>query len=232
MALKPIYLGIARPDPKSGSGGSMSAVKIPKALKKKIFARDDHTCAYCGFVSQKFQDIHQLDSNLSNISEDNLLTACTFCHQCFNIQNVQDMRSGMLIWCPEITQAQLNHMARAIYVARISQGGIAEVARKTLDILMARKDEARRRMTTDDPQILSMILSDYLPYRHYQNRHKKLEGLRLFPLDRRIKNEAGLEFNQFPQILAYWRSKAGPFGGKTPQTWVSVYHDIMYKKSA
>ena len=35
-------------------------------------------------------------------------------------------------------------------------------------------------------------------------------GLRLFPLDRRIIQDLDLEFNQFPQILAYWRSKNGP----------------------
>lgn len=232
MALRPIQLGIARPDPKKQSGNSTSEQTISKDLKKKIFARDNHTCAYCGFVSQKFQDIHHLDSDLNNIAEDNLITACTFCHQCFNLQDVQEMRSGVLIWCPEIPQADLNHIARAIYVARISQGGIAEVARKALDILMARKDDAKKRITTDDPFILSMILSDYLPYKHYHHRHQRLDGLRLFPLDRRIKNESGLEFNQFPQILAYWRSKAGPFGGKTPQTWVNIYQEIAHKNAA
>ena len=137
------------------------------------------------------------------------------------------MRSGALIWLPEIPQHQLHNIARAIYVARISQGPVAEAARKVLDMIMDRRKEAKRRVQTDDPHILSTVLSDYLSYKHYHQRTKKLEGLRLFPLDRRIKNEAGLEFNQFPQILAYWRSKDGPFGGQSPPQWISIYQKAV-----
>lgn len=124
------------------------------------------------------------------------------------------MRSGILIWLPEIAQTDLNHIARALYVARISQGPMADAARRTLDVLMGRREEVRRRLETDDPFILSMVLRDYISSTAYEARHKKLEGIRLFPLDRRIIKEADLEFNQFPQILAYWRSKDGPFGDR------------------
>ena len=139
------------------------------------------------------------------------------------------MRSGVLLWLPEIEQHQLHHIARAIYVARISQGPVAEAARTSLDTLMERREEAKRRISTDDPYILATILSDYLGPQHYQMREKKLNGIRLFPLDRRIIKESDLEFNQFPQILAYWRSKDGPFGGKAPQQWISIYQEIAKK---
>ena len=137
------------------------------------------------------------------------------------------MRSGVLVWMPEIEQVDLHHIARAIYVARISQGPIAEAARKSLDLIMARREDVKKRIHTDDPYILSMVLKDYLSPGHYKMRDKKLDGVRLFPLDRRIIKESELEFNQFPQILAYWRSKDGPFGGKTPPKWVSIYKEIM-----
>lgn len=137
------------------------------------------------------------------------------------------MRSGVLLWLPEIEQRHLNNIARAIYIGRIAQGPIAEAARKMLDMLMARRDEAKVRISTNDPHVLATVLGDYLNYKQYHFGRKKLEGIRLFPLDRRIKNEAGLEFNQFPQILAYWRSKSGPFGGKAPPQWVSVYQNAV-----
>ena len=137
------------------------------------------------------------------------------------------MRSGVLLWLPEIEQVDLHHMARAIYIARISQGPIAEVARKTLDLLMERREEVKKRISTDDPYILSTVLSDYLGYKHYEQRGEKIDGVRLFPLDRRIIKETTMEFNQFPQILAYWRAKGGPFGGKTQQKWISIYQDLM-----
>ena len=237
MDFHPIELGIGRALSKKApakaikkAGGSAIAAlkdgKVPAEIKQKIFERDDFTCQCCGFKSKKYQEILPKDYNLNNLSEDNLLTTCIFCHQCFYLENVSEMRSGVLVWMPEIPQVRLHHIARAIYVARISQGPIAEAARKSLDVIMSRREEVKRRIHTDDPYILSTVLKDYLSPGHYKQREKKLDGVRLFPLDRRIIKESDLEFNQFPQILAYWRSKDGPFGGKTPPQWISIYQKI------
>lgn len=240
MKRLPLSIGIARPVGKAktiksgaarGSSISASGVpKVPEDVKKKVFERDNHTCRCCGFVAKKYQEILFVNSNTQDFRPQNMVTTCIFCHQCFNLEYVSDMRSGVLIWLPEITQDRLHHIARALYVARISQGDMADAARKALDTLMGRREEVKKRLGTDDPYILSMILKDYLSDKHYYYRQKKLEGIRLFPLDRRIIKEADLEFNQFPQILAYWRSKDGPFGGKTPPQWVSIYKDIRMKK--
>ena len=197
------------------------------SLKKKIFERDNFTCQCCGFKAQKYQEIHFINHDHTDLNENNLATTCIFCHQCFNLESVNDMRSGVLLWLPEIQQTDLHHMARAIYVARISQGSIAETARKSLDILMMRREEVKKRISTDDPYILATIMQDYLGLKHYEMRKQKLDGVKLFPLDRRIIKEANLEFNQFPQILAYWRAKDGPFSGKTPPQWISIYQNIL-----
>lgn len=236
MSLMPISLGVSRTVGKAtkkqggaGKSGSASSVKggIPKELKQEIHKRDDHTCQCCGFHSKKYQDILFANGNTSDLSKENLKTVCIFCHQCFNLDTVSTMRSGVLLWLPEISQADLHHIARAIYVARISQGPIAEAARSSLDALMQRRVVVRERIGTDDPYILSTVLQDYLNNAHYNQRDKKLDGVRLFPLDRRIIKESDLEFNQFPQILAYWRSKDGPFGGKQPQKWFDIFHELQ-----
>lgn len=241
MSFLPLTLGIARAPAPRGSGkntnkntggtgntGSAFSVpkKIPVELKNRVFERDGFACRYCGFHSKKYQEIHYLNHDKADHSFGNLVTACIFCQQCFNLDDVSAMKSGMLVWLPEIEQAQLHHMARAIYVARISQGPMADAARKALDALMARREEAKNRISTDNPYILSLVLKDYLSPAQYEARERKLKGVRLLPLDRRIIKEAELEFNQFPQILAYWRSKDGPFGGKTPQQWISIYKEI------
>ena len=237
MAYLPITLGIARPtgSPQTVSGPRASAGPILSILtpevRKSVLERDDHTCQCCGFRASKYQDIHFIDQNRQNLRMDNLATLCIFCHQCFNIDLASKMRSAVLIWLPEIDQASLHHMARAIYVARISQGPMAEAARVALDTLMARREEARRRIETDDPYVLATVMRDYLTTRHYAERGTKLEGIRLLPLDRRLIREADLEFNQFPQILAYWRSKDGPFGGRTPTLWLDLYKDALRQAS-
>jgi len=202
------------------------ASALPAELRQKILDRDENTCQYCSFKSGKYQEITIIDGNPSNQKLDNLQTSCIFCHQCHDLEKVAQMRSGVLVWLPEVEQHDLHHIARAIYVARISQGGMAETAKSALDKIMKRREEAKARLFTDDPHILSVVMKDFLGPKQYHARAEKLEGVRLFPLDRRIIKEGDLEFNQFPQILAYWRSKNGPFGGKAPTQWKNFYAKI------
>lgn len=215
----PISIGLSR--------GRKKEKSLSKERKQQILDRDDNTCQCCGFKSKKYQEILFKNGDYDDMSDDNLVTTCIFCNQCFNLDQVNVMRSGVLLWLPEIAQADLHHIARAIYVARISQGPVADAARKSLDFLMQRREVLRERIGTDDPYILSTVLKDYLTKSHYEKRGDKIDGIRLFPLDRRIIKEADLEFNQFPQILAFWRSKDGPFGGKTPQKWFDIYHAVQ-----
>jgi len=227
-----ITLGIVRAGSAQSISQSIAGGKRPELradIKTRVLERDNHTCKFCGFHAQKYQDVIAVKGAISNKGDahpDQLATACIFCAQCFDLEHVSDMRSGVLVWLPEIDQAALHHMARAIYVARISQGAVANAARQSLDVLMQRREEVRNRLGTDDPYILSQVLKDYLTDRHYQMRNSKLDGVRLFPLDRRIIKEADLEFNQFPQILAYWRSKDGPFAGRLPAQWPALLGEI------
>ena len=229
---KKLLLGIARKrgDTQKASGADSLSALTPSAkiaeLKTKIFTRDENKCVFCGFEAKKYQDIHVLNGDSSDHRLDNLVTACQFCNQCFDLEKVVEMRSGLLIWMPEMSQAQLHHVARAIYVARISQGSVAEAAKAALEAIMARREDAKARVGTDDPFVLATVMRDYLGPKSYGDRGPKLEGLRLFPRDRRNIKEGDLEFNQFPQILAYWRSKDGPFGGRIPGQWPALLNEV------
>lgn len=221
MKLLPITLGIVR-----SSGNAQIAEKTAlqmQDLRPKILERDDHTCRFCGFRSMKYQEVQTLNGNPDDLHTDNLATSCIYCNQCFDLEKASQMNSGVLVWLPEVEQAELNHIARAIYVARISQGTMADAARAALEAIMARREDAKARMATDDPFFLATVLRDFLGPKHYAQRMDKLNGVRLFPLDRRNISEGELKFNQFPQILAYWRSKDGPFAGIQPSTWKTLY---------
>lgn len=228
MKTIPITLGIARKGNASLFQGMPPDAQLE--MKNKIFERDDHTCQCCGFKSKKYQEVLALDEAAGS-KADNLATTCIFCHQCFHMDKVAEMRSGVLIWLPEIEQADLHNIARALYVARISQGPMSETARAILDTLMTRRDDVRARLGTDDPYVLAQVFRDYIGRRHYAERKKKMDGVRLFPLDRRLIKEEDLEFNQFPQILAFWRSKDGPFGGKVPNGWIDFFKETARKSA-
>lgn len=208
---------------------SQDPLNVDDAFRSKVFERDQNSCQYCGFIAEKYQQIHFTGNDASKQSVDDYVTACVFCHQCFYLDRISVMQSGTVIWLPEIGQAALNHICRAIYIARITQGAMADAAREILDVLMSRKEESSHRLGTDDPRILASVLQDFLESKEYKVRSSKLKGFRVLPLDRRIIREGELEYNQFPQVLAYWRSKNGPFGPVPPRSWTKLFFDTKEK---
>jgi intracellular multiplication protein IcmJ len=229
----PIILGIARsPGNSSFNSGTGASRGLVADVRQAILDRDNSTCRCCGFRATRYQDVLHVDRNVDNNAASNLVTVCQFCAQCFDLEQVVAMKSGFLIWLPEIDQPTLNHIARALYIARVSQGPMADAARRILDIIMVRREDAKRRLNTDDPFVLASVMRDFLTPKAYGERGDKLNGIRLFPLDRRMVKEGDLEFNQFPQILAYWRSKDGPFGGRLPAQWLETFKDMMRAKAA
>jgi intracellular multiplication protein IcmJ len=96
---------------------------------------------------------------------------------------------------------------------------------------MSPRKTAKMLFRSDDPADLASFL------------HKKKEGkvaessatlikqgLRIMPLNRRIISEADLEFNQFPQILAFWRSKHGPLYGDRAATMFKEFFKTLPKE--
>jgi hypothetical protein len=47
-------------------------------------------------------------------------------------------------------------------VARVTQGPMADAAKAALDTLMSRKDEAKKRLGSDDPSLLARVMSDFM----------------------------------------------------------------------
>lgn len=211
---------------------SIDPHRVTEELKTQVLTRDDYTCRYCGFKSQKYQEINFVGEEKGGkpvTGPDAYVTACTFCYQCFHIDKIERMQSGTVVWLPEIGQAMLSHICRALYVARISQGPMADAARDTMDALQARKAEAHSRLGIDSPRILATVLQDFLEAGEYRQRMSRLKGFRILPLDRRVIKEGDLEFNQFPQVLAFWRSKDGPFGGRPPKKWPALFYEVREK---
>lgn len=209
-----------------------NAEDVPEDFEKEIFERDDHTCQYCGFKSDKYQKLLFTGENAEKVAKTDFNTACTYCYQCFHIDKIPQMQSGTIIWLPEISQAELNNITRAIYIARITQGPMADAARDALEILMRRKEEAVNKLGTDDPRILATIFQDFMEGKEYAFRNKRIDGFRIMPLDRRLVREGELEFNQFPQMLAYWRSSNGPYGPTPPRSWPEMFYNIKERMSA
>lgn len=198
-----------------------SDVGTSRDALEKTLRRDDYACRFCGFRSKKYQRvvpwIHERDSLP-------LVTACSFCEQCLSLERAGMMGTGVLIWLPEIGQAELNHIARAIYVARAgADEPMAAAATQAFDLLMGRRAEAKKRLGSDDPLLLATILRENLTADEALQASVKLEGLRLMPLDKHLVRGDKGDVNQFPEIVKYWCSAGGPYASLPVGEWAEMF---------
>lgn len=227
MSLLPISLGVRR-SPDAGEAAQASRLFSKEQIEKTLW-RDGFSCRCCGFTSKKFQRAIPLETPGSSRASDSLITVCTFCEMCFSLDRAGLAGAGTLIWLPEIAQADLNHIARALYVAVASKEKIADPAAATLEILKARRGEAKKRLGTDDPLILATALEENLDEKAYAARAAKLDGIRLLPADRYLMKLRGGDTNIFPQMIAYWTSSEGPFGSQPASEWEKMFEDVQAK---
>lgn len=203
--------------------------RVCRGVRERVHERDQHVCRFCGLQSRKYQQVVVAGGNWRDL--DAIVTACIFCQQVSMLDAAHAMRSGVLVTLPEYSQVELNRVAVELYAARITTRA-APLARACLDYVLASRPRTRDTVGTDDPARLAVVLRSCKTSSEREKIKATLAGVRLFPLDRRIVREAELEFNQFPQILAFWRSRSGPLAGcSTSGVWPRLerfcsYHGI------
>jgi intracellular multiplication protein IcmJ len=93
------------------------------SLEKQVLARDQRTCRYCGFSSEKYQQVVNINNDYSpgQSTINNMATACVFCAQCLFLDGIghDNNWGGTLIYLPEISQADLNHFCRVLFASML-----------------------------------------------------------------------------------------------------------------
>ncbi len=226
LNLLPISLGVRKmPD----AGAAVSSGRLPsKEQIEKTLWRDGHACRCCGFESKKFQRVVSLRGGAS-FDDASLISVCSFCELCFTLDRAGLMGGGTLIWLPEMAQADLNHLVRAIYVAKASENELSAPASQALELLLSRRVDAKKRLGTDDPLILATALQEQVDETAYADRAAKLDGIRLLPADRYLIRKGGADINIFPQMISYWTSSEGPFAIWPVAEWGSMFAEIEDK---
>jgi len=81
MGFRKLFPSFADPDKwrNENQGKKLDRAKW-QALRRKILLRDDYTCQYCGYRSEKYQIVHHLDGDPENNEESNLATICQMCN--------------------------------------------------------------------------------------------------------------------------------------------------------
>jgi len=80
-------IGTSNPNYVDGNGSSRHPVEFNKRLKRKIRERDGYFCQLCGTREEDYGknlDVHHIDYDKTNNSEDNLIALCNSCHSTTN----------------------------------------------------------------------------------------------------------------------------------------------------
>jgi intracellular multiplication protein IcmJ len=220
----PINLGIRRVSDTETGAGQKAPKPLDKSKTEKILKRDDYTCRFCGFRSPKFQRVMFY---AANDAADPYVTTCTFCEQVNMLERAGMAGSGVLIWLPEIGQAELNHISRAIYMARhAAEETLTAAAQRALDSLLARRNDAKKRLGSDDPIVLVTVLQENLSDADYKAAGAKLTGIRLLPFDKYVMRGPKGDMDQFPHMLKYWASAEGPYAQIPTEKWLDLFKEV------
>lgn len=207
--LLPIVLSARRPSWRMADAHADESDSRFLKIRSQILQRDDHSCAFCGFRAMRFQEMHHLDDDHGNNKSSNLVTACCFCHACFHLGMAGTRRTGVVIWCPELSQAEINNVCRAVFVAETVGGTQEQAARALYAALSGRAAVVEQDLGpgASNPAALGQALLEMTP-QQYSDRQRRLSGLRLLP-----KSSA------FGTQVAYWQTEKSLFGGLAVQEW-------------
>jgi hypothetical protein len=106
---------------------------------------------------------------------------------------------------------------------------VTESGRRAIDVLLSRRSEAKKRLGSDDPLLLATVIQEMLKTKEVQEAVAKLDGLRLLPPDKYIMRASAGDVNQFPQMVKYWCSPAGPYAQIPVDTWKTMFKTASSK---
>lgn len=162
-----------------------------KDVRGAVFARDDHRCVFCDFKALKWQEVHHLNDDHNDYSMSNLATVCALCHQCFHLGLAGSTSGGEIIWLPELTQVQLNHLVRSIFVAMVDESSpIFSSANSFYGSLQSRAIFMEQNFAAgaSDPASLGQVLLK-MKKEEYEKRADFLSSIRLLPKESRFSSQ-------------------------------------------
>ncbi len=158
-------------------------------FSEQVFTRDNHTCQFCGFRAQIYQEIINVDHDYRNNKLSNLVTACCFCAQCHFLEAVgrNDYGGGTLIYLPEITQPELNGLCHVLFCAMANAANYRADAQTIYRSLKLRAQTVEQKLGEgmSNPGLLGQMLIES----SIENPEKILKDLRLLPSRSRFNQQ-------------------------------------------
>lgn len=171
-----------------------------QAARPRVLRRDSFTCRFCRFSVRPtrdadlakwsleysgFLEVHHINDDHHDNRDENLVTVCPFCHQVFHAGNAIYRTGGRIIFCPFLTQEQINLTANLLAVAQVRDGRFEEAATRMWEDLQELSKQADQRYgsgfsnSVNLGTVLMGVAQRNPPL--YQRRGELLAGIRLLP---------------------------------------------------
>ena len=192
-----------------------------KANRPRVLARDQHTCVFCDFTADNWQDVHHRDDNHTHNDIDNLVTCCKICHACHHIWLASQNNGGVLIYLPEIEQTLLNRLVRAMFV--VGKVGSAErraEVKELWDFLYSRRNHACEMIGTHSAATLANALMT-TSQDDYNNRESRLCAIRFLI----APSSPMLTLPNHGNIVDYWANNV--YNRLPESSWESLSNQLF-----
>lgn len=195
-----------------------------------IVKRDQFTCQSCQFVSlpkteahptsllaSGHMEAHHRDDDHHNNDKSNLTTQCPLCHAVFHVGYHGKRGAVQIIYCPWLTQEDLNLLVHCAAVAIARNGNqLADQAKALLNALRSLNSIAVEILgeAAADPTALGAALSEISRKapKVYENRGIALQNFRVLP-----NPEA------FKEAISYWSKHRWMPDGNWEAAWAKVF---------
>tara|TARA_Y200000002_G_C22688659_1_gene667134 strand:+ start:13218 stop:13829 length:612 start_codon:yes stop_codon:yes gene_type:complete len=132
--------------------------------KESILSRDGDQCQFCGFKSDIYMNVVNVNHNYKDNKKDNLVTACPFCTQVHFLEMIglSQNTGGTMIYLPEMSQSELNAFSHVLFCAIANSGDKAQIAQETYNSLKLRSKYVEQEVGKglSDPAMLGQMLVD------------------------------------------------------------------------
>ena len=187
--------------------------KEDPVLRAAVSKRFKHTCQYCGWIDEKYNEVSHLDEDHTNFKDQNLTLACPLCHQCLHLGQVT-ADGGKMIWAPEISQVQINHLARVSWMTERSKDHPLLISTRTLVSKLEHQTQSMEMAYgsgSADPGFWAELLTRLTP-EQYEKRQSILENARLWPLPTKFKKmtNSWLDQTKINLPISDWIKLASP----------------------
>ena len=154
-----------------------------QTVRDAVLKRDNYSCRFCSFKGAKYQEVHHYDNNHQNNDPNNLLTVCNLCHQVHHAFLCGTANAGFFAVIPELTQTEVNHICRAMFVAQmIGDQNVKDKLTGLYALFRAGADELKLPFETDisAPTTIAQVLA-VIDQEPFDKRAETLANIRLVP---------------------------------------------------